>query len=127
MDPAVRGSKLASGPVASRYGNFFRGEKRTLGEKEVRALARPLVGAATDSPGKPPFPADEEPAVTNAVTARSLALGDCTWTTSRPDAWLTNVDWQRRTLPRHPDQRGTTLGQQKGPAPQGTGPFNASP
>lgn len=98
MDPAVLGSKLASGLVASLVRKLFvadapgaglvdkpvrltalvsfRGEKRTLGEKEVRALARRLVGAATDSPGEPPFPADEEPAVTDAVTARLLALGD---------------------------------------------------
>ncbi|MFF1296987.1 MULTISPECIES: NACHT domain-containing protein [unclassified Streptomyces] len=98
MDPAVLGSKLASGLVASLVRKLFvanapgaglvdkpvrltalvsfRGEKRTLGEKEVRALARRLVGAATDSPGEPPFPADEEPAVTDAVTARLLVLGD---------------------------------------------------
>ncbi|MFF4270051.1 NACHT domain-containing protein [Streptomyces sp. NPDC001536] len=98
MDPAVLGSKLASGLVASLVRKLFvpdapgaglvdkpvrltalvsfRGEKRTLGDKEVRALARRLVGAAADSPGEPPFPADEEPAVTDALTARLLALGD---------------------------------------------------
>ncbi|SNX63052.1 NACHT domain-containing protein [Streptomyces sp. TLI_55] len=98
MDPAVLGSKLASSLMASLVRKLFapdapgagltdkpvrlsslvsfRGEKRTLGEKEVRALARRMVTAATESPGEPPFPADEEPAVVDALTARLLALGD---------------------------------------------------
>ncbi|KUN23905.1 ATP-binding protein [Streptomyces antibioticus] len=98
MDPAVLGSKLASSVMASLVRKLFRpdapgagltdkpvrlsslvsfrGEKRTLGEKEVRALARRMVTAATGSPGEPPFPADEEPAVIDALTARLLALGD---------------------------------------------------
>ncbi|MFD5703011.1 NACHT domain-containing protein [Streptomyces lasiicapitis] len=98
MDPAVLGSKLASslmatlvqklfrsdGPGAGltetpvRLSSFvsFRGEKRTIGEKDVRALARRVVTAATDSPREPPFPADEESAVIDALTARLLALGD---------------------------------------------------
>ncbi|MER6495255.1 NACHT domain-containing protein [Streptomyces griseorubiginosus] len=98
MEPAVLGSKLASalvgqlvrklfrpdGPGAGLVDRpvrlsalvSFRGEKRTLGEKEVRALADGLVRAATDSPGEPPFPADEEAAVAEALTARLLALGD---------------------------------------------------
>ncbi|MDT7845144.1 NACHT domain-containing protein [Streptomyces justiciae] len=98
MDPAVLGSKLASSLMASLVRKLFapdapgagltdkpvrlsslvsfRGEKRTLGEKEVRALARRMVTAATESPGEPPFPADDEPAVIDALTARLLALGD---------------------------------------------------
>lgn len=98
MDPAVLGSKLASSLMASLVRKLFapdapgagltdkpvrlsslvsfRGEKRTLGEKEVRALARRMVTAATESPGETPFPADEEPAVVDALTARLLALGD---------------------------------------------------
>jgi len=98
MDPAVLGSKLASSLMASLVRKLFapdapgagltdkpvrlsslvsfRGEKRALGEKEVRALSRRMVGAATDSPGEPPFPADEEAAVVEALTARLLALGD---------------------------------------------------
>jgi len=98
MDPAVLGSKLASSVMASLVRKLFRpdapgagltdkpvrlsslvsfrGEKRTLGEKEVRTLARRMVTAATGSPGEPPFPADEEPAVIDALTARLLALGD---------------------------------------------------
>ncbi len=98
MDPAVLGSKLASGLVASLVRKLFvadapgaglvdkpvrltslvsfRGEKRTLGEKEVRTLARRIVGAALESPGEPAFPADEEAAVIEALLGRLLALGD---------------------------------------------------
>ncbi|MFG2681864.1 hypothetical protein [Streptomyces sp. NPDC048392] len=54
----------------------FRGEQRTLGEKEVRGLAGRLVADSLDSPGEPPFPRDEETAVADALTARLLALGD---------------------------------------------------
>jgi hypothetical protein len=97
MDPAVLGSKLASSLMASLVRKLFtqdapgagltdrpvrlsslvsfRGEKRTLGEREVHALAHRLVAAATDSPGEHPFPADEESAVVDALTARLLALG----------------------------------------------------
>lgn len=98
MDPAVLGSKLASGLVASLVRKLFapdapgaglvdkpvrltalvsfRGEKRTLGEREVRALARRLVSGSANTPGELPFPADEEAAVIEAMTARLLALGD---------------------------------------------------
>ncbi|MFE0419171.1 NACHT domain-containing protein [Streptomyces tendae] len=98
MEPAVLGGKLASGLVAPLVKKLFvtggpgaglvdrpvrldrlvsfRGERRTLGEKEVRGLAGKLVAAALDSPGEPPFPRDETDAVTGALTARLLALGD---------------------------------------------------
>ncbi|MFF7050415.1 NACHT domain-containing protein [Streptomyces griseorubiginosus] len=98
MEPAVLGSKLASALVGQLVRKLFRpdspgaglvdrpvrlsalvsfrGEKRTLGEKEVRALADGMVRAATDSPGEPPFPADEAPAVVDALTRQLLALGD---------------------------------------------------
>ncbi|MFK4544551.1 hypothetical protein RKD29_004147 [Streptomyces tendae] len=98
MEPAVLGGKLASGLVAPLVRKLFvtggpgaglvdrpvrldrlvsfRGERRTLGEKEVRGLAGKLVAAALDSPGEPPFPRDETDAVTGALTARLLALGD---------------------------------------------------
>ncbi|NNN37324.1 NACHT domain-containing protein [Streptomyces sp. S3(2020)] len=98
MDPSVLGSKLASSLMASLVRKLFRpnapgaglvdkpvrlsalvsfrGEKRVLGEREVRALARRIVDSAIDSPGEPPFPADEHPAVVEAMTARLLALGD---------------------------------------------------
>ncbi|MFD5446597.1 NACHT domain-containing protein [Streptomyces sp. NPDC127100] len=98
MEPAVLGGKLASGLVAPLVKKLFvtggpgagltdkpvrldrlvsfRGERRRLGEAEVRGLAGRLVGAALDSPGEPPFPRDEADAVTEALTARLLALGD---------------------------------------------------
>ncbi|MFE6635230.1 NACHT domain-containing protein [Streptomyces tendae] len=98
MEPAVLGGKLASSLVAPLVRKLFvtggpgaglvdrpvrldrlvsfRGERRTLGEKEVRGLAGKLVAGSLDSPGEPPFPRDETEAVTDALTARLLALGD---------------------------------------------------
>jgi hypothetical protein len=98
MEPAVLGGKLASGLVAALVKKLFvaggpgaglvdrpvrltrlvsfRGEQRTLGDTEVRRLAGRLVGASLDSPGEPPFPSDEAEAVTDALAARLLALGD---------------------------------------------------
>ncbi|MEU6668577.1 NACHT domain-containing protein [Streptomyces sp. NPDC046727] len=98
MEPAVLGSKLASsligplvkklfvqdGPGAGLVDRpvrlsalvSFRGERRTLGEKEVRRLAGRLVAEALASPGERPFPPDEETAVTDALARRLLALGD---------------------------------------------------
>ncbi|MGZ3100580.1 NACHT domain-containing protein [Streptomyces sp. H72] len=98
MEPAVLGGKLASSlvaplvrklfvtggpgaglvdrPVRLTHLVSFRGEQRTLGEKEVRRLAGRLVGDSLDSPGEPPFPPDETEAVTTALTVRLLTLGD---------------------------------------------------
>ncbi|MGV9968008.1 NACHT domain-containing protein [Streptomyces olivaceus] len=98
MEPAVLGGKLASSLVAPLMKKLFvtdgpgaglvdrpvrltrlvsfRGEQRTLGEKEVRGLAGRLVADSLDSPGEPPFPRDEETAVADALAARLLALGD---------------------------------------------------
>ncbi|MDG9726434.1 NACHT domain-containing protein [Streptomyces sp. DH41] len=98
MEPAVLGGKLASSLVAPLVKKLFvtggpgaglvdrpvrltrlvsfRGERRTLGEAEVRRLAGRLVEASLASPGEPPFPRDETEAVTDALTARLLALGD---------------------------------------------------
>ncbi|MGW0766395.1 NACHT domain-containing protein [Streptomyces sp. NPDC002676] len=98
MEPTVLGSKLASsligplvkklfvadGPGAGLVDKpvrlsalvSFRGEKRTLGEKDVRKLASRLVAEAMASPGAPPFPPAEETAVTDTLTGRLLALGD---------------------------------------------------
>ncbi|WP_225837623.1 NACHT domain-containing NTPase [Streptomyces sp. NK08204] len=98
MEPTVLGSKLASGligplvkklfvpdgpgaglvdkPVRLSALVSFRGEKRTLGEKDVRKLASRLVTEAVASPGERPFPADEETAVTDTLAGRLLALGD---------------------------------------------------
>ncbi|WP_053914515.1 NACHT domain-containing NTPase [Streptomyces sp. TP-A0875] len=98
MEPVVLGGKLASpliaslvrklfvadGPGAGLVGRpvrlthlvSFRGERRVLGEKEVRRLAAHLVRAALDSRGEAPFPRDEETAVADALGARLLSLGD---------------------------------------------------
>ncbi|MFE0204736.1 NACHT domain-containing protein [Streptomyces sp. NPDC058985] len=98
MEPTVLGGKLASSLVAPLVKKLFvtggpgagladrpvrltrlvsfRGEQRTLGEREVRGLAGRLVGDALDSPGERPFPRDEETAVADALAARLLALGD---------------------------------------------------
>ncbi|MEU0411432.1 NACHT domain-containing protein [Streptomyces griseorubiginosus] len=98
MEPAVLGSKLASGLVSQLIKRLFRpdgpgaglvdkparlsalvsfrGEKRTLGEKDVHRLAEHLVRQAVDSPGEPPFRGREQTAVTDALARRLLALGD---------------------------------------------------
>ncbi|MFG2134883.1 NACHT domain-containing protein [Streptomyces sp. NPDC048751] len=98
MDPAVIGTRLASsvmGPMVKRLFQrqepgaglvdrpvrlsalvSFRGEKRALTERDVRRIAAVLVRQAVESPGEPPFPADEVTAVTDALTAKLLALGD---------------------------------------------------
>ncbi|MER7947776.1 NACHT domain-containing protein [Streptomyces sp. NPDC096079] len=99
MEPALIGTRLASaaigpllkkllvsdGPGAGLTGSStirlsslvsFRGEKRTLTEKDVRKLAATLVGRSTGGPGETPFPADETEAVTDTLAATLLALGD---------------------------------------------------
>ncbi|MFE5487653.1 NACHT domain-containing protein [Streptomyces sp. NPDC056527] len=100
MDPALIGMRLASstigplvkkllvkdGPGAGVTGArkpirlsrlvSFRGEQRTLTDKDVRKLAATLVERARTGPGEPPFPADEAEALTDTLTATLLALGD---------------------------------------------------
>ncbi|WP_405842745.1 NACHT domain-containing protein [Streptomyces sp. NBC_01518] len=98
MEPAVLGGKLASGlitpllkklfvpdapgaglvdrPIRLSSLVSFKGEKRTLTEKDVHKLAAHLVARAVDSPGEPPFPPDEQTAVADALARRLLALGD---------------------------------------------------
>ncbi|MDV9173672.1 NACHT domain-containing protein [Streptomyces sp. W16] len=98
MEPAVLGGKLASSliapllkrlfvadgpgaglvdrPVRLKELVSFRGEKRVLGEKDVRRLAEHLVQQAMDSPGEHPFPSAEQTAVADALARRLLALGD---------------------------------------------------
>lgn len=98
MEPTVLGSKLASsligplvrklfvqdGPGAGLVDEpvrlsalvSFRGEKRTLGEKDVQRLAERIVAQAVQYPGEPAFPADEQGAVAEALARRLLALGD---------------------------------------------------
>ncbi|MEU2504904.1 NACHT domain-containing protein [Streptomyces sp. NPDC007863] len=100
MEPALIGTRLASaaiGPLLKKLlaGDVpgagltgadrpvrlasllsFRGEKRTLTEKDVAKLAATLVARTCEGPGERPFPADETEAVTDALTANLLALGD---------------------------------------------------
>ncbi|MGW4731518.1 NACHT domain-containing protein [Streptomyces shenzhenensis] len=98
MEPTVLGSRLASGAIGPLVKKLivsdgpgaglvdkpvrltrlvsFRGEQRTLTEKDVHRLAERLVRQAVDSPGEPPFTADEQPAVADALARRLLALGD---------------------------------------------------
>ncbi|MFJ8661005.1 NACHT domain-containing protein [Streptomyces sp. NPDC093795] len=100
MEPALIGARLASaaigpllkkllvsdGPGAGLTGTApkvrlsslvsFRGEKRTLTEKDVRKLAGTLVERSLGGQGEAPFPADETEAVTATLAATLLALGD---------------------------------------------------
>ncbi|MFI6419762.1 NACHT domain-containing protein [Streptomyces sp. NPDC050842] len=100
MEPALIGTRLASaaigpllkkllvsdGPGAGLTGGAravrlsslvsFRGEKRTLTEKDVRKLAAALVERSGSGPGEAPFPADETEAVAHTLGTTLLALGD---------------------------------------------------
>ncbi|WP_030693176.1 NACHT domain-containing NTPase [Streptomyces globisporus] len=99
MEPALIGTRLASaaispllkkllvsdGPGAGLTGSSkirlsslvsFRGEKRTLTEKDVRKLAATLVERSLGGPGEAPFPADETEAVVHTLGTTLLALGD---------------------------------------------------
>lgn len=98
MDPAVIGTRLASSAVAPLIKKLFvregpgaglvekpvrlsslvsfRGERRTLGGRDVRRLAERLVAASLASPGERPFPPDEAEAVVDALTRSLLSLGD---------------------------------------------------
>ncbi|MFE0455213.1 NACHT domain-containing protein [Streptomyces sp. NPDC058914] len=70
------GAGLVDRPVRLRDLVSFRGEKRTLGEKDVHRLAEHLVQQAIDSPGERPFRTHEQVAVADALARRLLALGD---------------------------------------------------
>ncbi|MEU7037075.1 NACHT domain-containing protein [Streptomyces sp. NPDC046237] len=100
MDPSLMGTRLAAsamgpllkkllvsdGPGAGLTGAArgirlsgrvsFRGEKRTLTEKDVHKLAATLVERAMAGPGEPPFPGDETEALAATLAATLLALGD---------------------------------------------------
>ncbi|MEU5220173.1 NACHT domain-containing protein [Streptomyces sp. NPDC020807] len=100
MEPALIGTRLASAaigpllkkllatdpPGAGLTGSApkvrlsglvsFRGEKRTLTEKDVHKLATTLVERARDGHGEAPFPADEAEAMAHALGITLLALGD---------------------------------------------------
>lgn len=100
MDPAVIGARLASGAVAPLVRKLFvregpgaglvdrpvrisslvsfRGEKRTLSEKDLHKLAAELVARATQhaGPGERPCPADEDELVAMHLATTLNALGD---------------------------------------------------
>ncbi|MDN3297692.1 NACHT domain-containing protein [Streptomyces ficellus] len=98
MDPALIGTRLASSAISPLIRKLlvqegpgaglterrvrlsglvsFRGEKRTLTDRDVRKLATTLVGDALGGPGEPPFPRDEAEAVADALARTLLALGD---------------------------------------------------
>ncbi|WP_237537591.1 NACHT domain-containing protein [Streptomyces sp. SID2999] len=98
MEPTAIGGKVASGLLVSLLKKVFPadgpgaglvpkpvrlggrvslgGEKRQLGERELRRLATHLVEEALATPGEPPFAHDEGTAVTEALTRRLLALGE---------------------------------------------------
>lgn len=98
MEPTAIGGKVASGLLASLLKKVFPpdgpgaglvpkpvrlggrvslgGERRRLGERELRRLATRLVDEALDTPGEPPFAPDERTAVTDTLTRRLLALGE---------------------------------------------------
>ncbi|MFE3887320.1 NACHT domain-containing protein [Streptomyces lydicus] len=99
MDPSAVGIRLASGVVAPLVKKLFAkegpgaglvdrpvrisrlvtftGEKRTLTDKDLHRLASELVDRAVRAagPGERPLPADEEPAVADALAATLRGLG----------------------------------------------------
>ncbi|WP_431042945.1 NACHT domain-containing protein [Streptomyces sp. P1-3] len=100
MDPGAIGARLASTAVAPLVRKLFvregagaglvdkpvrisslvsfKGEKRTLTEKDLRKLAAKLVeqAVAAAGPGERPCPADEEQAVADALAHALGGLGD---------------------------------------------------
>ncbi|MGW7639037.1 NACHT domain-containing protein [Streptomyces decoyicus] len=100
MDPSAVGVRLASGVVAPLVRKLFvkegpgaglvaapvrlsglvtfKGEKRTLSDKDLHKLATELVDRAVRAcgPGERPLPADEEPAVADALAATLRGLGE---------------------------------------------------
>ncbi|MYX11544.1 NACHT domain-containing protein [Streptomyces sp. SID8375] len=100
MDPSAMGVRLASGVVAPLVRKLFvkegpgaglvakpvrisglvsfKGERRTLSDKDLRKLAAELVDRAvrTAGPGERPLAADEERAVAEALATTLHGLGD---------------------------------------------------
>lgn len=75
--PEPAGAGLVDRPVRISSYVSLRGEKRTLGQADLRALTAKLVRAAMRS-GEPPVPADEERAVADALARTLYALGELT-------------------------------------------------
>jgi hypothetical protein len=72
------GAGLVAGPVRMGALVSFRGERRTLGSGQLHTLAGKLVkrGEQAAGPRDPHVPADERPALTDAVARTLHALGD---------------------------------------------------
>ncbi|MET9295369.1 NACHT domain-containing protein [Streptomyces sp. NPDC003077] len=72
------GAGLVDKPVRISGLLSFKGEKRTLTEKDVHKLAAELVARAvrTGAPGERPVPADEETAIAEALARTLHGLGD---------------------------------------------------
>ncbi|GAA1285841.1 NACHT domain-containing protein [Streptomyces javensis] len=72
------GAGLVNQPVRISSLISFRGEKRTLTQKDLRKLAAELVGQATRlaGPGERPCPADEDELVAEKLATTLYALGD---------------------------------------------------
>jgi hypothetical protein len=73
------GAWLVEKPVRISGFVSFKGEKRTLGEKELAKLSAELVTRALRT-GERPLPSDEEQAVVHALAGTLYALGDLTMT-----------------------------------------------
>ncbi|WP_306318618.1 MULTISPECIES: NACHT domain-containing NTPase [unclassified Streptomyces] len=100
MDPAALGTRLATSAIAPALRKLlvqegpgagltdrpvrisglvsFRGEKRTLTERDLERLARKLVDAAAGGPGESPIPYEDQEPVVLALTRTLHALGDLT-------------------------------------------------
>ncbi|MGO4750078.1 ATP-binding protein, partial [Streptomyces sp. 2MCAF27] len=74
------GAGLADKPVRVSWLVSFRGEKRTLTEKNLHKIAAQLVERAVESagPGERPIPADEDEALADALARTLHGLGDLT-------------------------------------------------
>ncbi len=70
------GAGLVDRPVRVREFVSFRGEKRTLAEKELTRIATELVRRALKAGGERPVRDDEESAVAHALATTLYALGD---------------------------------------------------
>ena len=86
IGPILKKLLVSDGPGAGLAGKTpkirlsglvsFRGEKRTLTEKDVRGLAATLVERSLGEGGEAPFPTDEAEAVAHTLGTTLLALGD---------------------------------------------------
>ncbi|MEU5339257.1 MULTISPECIES: NACHT domain-containing protein [unclassified Streptomyces] len=78
--PEGPGAGLVDKPVRISSRVSFKGERRTLGGKDVTRLAAELVGRALKDADERPVPADEAQPVVHALADTLRALGDITMT-----------------------------------------------